>query len=235
MESNPQNIIAISNANKSDCLSEQKIPSELCDACILAQKDNVPVLTEDFLYLKANELDTNKKSPEYCSSFALIRVLYEQKEITFDLYLNFFTYLSSYRFRFLPIDVDDIEKAVFGDGLIAIVQPERIRQFNFLLILSTEYGVPFDKAFLMIARFLFEILIDDSIPSKTAERIFAEILSAFPSQMDKKILGKMFTQVCSQTINRYSQGIILGGMVQEKIRLFSQFTEIYNGKAFLLF
>ncbi len=50
-ESNQKNIGIISSANKINCFTESKIPDELSDACILAQKENLPVLTEDFLYL----------------------------------------------------------------------------------------------------------------------------------------------------------------------------------------
>lgn len=228
LESKPRNIVAISSANKSDCFSEQIVPSGLCDACILAQKDGVPVLTEDFLYLQMNESETKKKAPEYCSAFAVIRVLYERKEITFDQYLNFFSYLSSYRFRFLPISTNDIEKAVFGDGIIKTVQPEKIRQFNFPLTLSKEYGVPFDSAFLVVTRFLFEVLIDDAILPVMAERIFTEILSAFPADKDKIALRQMFLRVSLQRIKRISQRGIIGMKVREKIDLLSHSTEIYG-------
>lgn len=226
LESKPQNIGAISKANKSDCFSEQKVPSELCDACILAQKDNTPVLTEDFLYLQANELETEKKAPEYCSAFALISVLCQQKRISFDHYLNFFSYLSSYRFRFLPLTTEDMEKAVFGDGPIKTVQPQRIRQFNFPLTLSEQYGVPFDRAFLVVGRFLIKVLVDDSILPEMAERIFVEIISTFPTHKDKQTLGKMFLRVSVQTINKIRQTIFVGTRVQEKIDLLLRSTEI---------
>ena len=48
LESNPQNRSFISAANKTNFFTEQRVPAELCDACILAQKDKLPVLTEDF-------------------------------------------------------------------------------------------------------------------------------------------------------------------------------------------
>ena len=163
LESKPENIEAISAANKADCLSEQKIPAELCDACILAQKENIPILTEDFLYLKVNELETKKKAPEYCSTFALMRVLYEESKISFDEYLSYFAYLSSYRFRFLPLDTDDIAKAVFGDSAITTINPEKIKQLNFPLTLSEEYGVPFKTAFLVVGKFIVRLLMDDAV------------------------------------------------------------------------
>ncbi len=153
LETKPQNISAISLANKSSAFAEQKIPASLSDACILAQKEGVAVLTEDFLYLKLNEMETKKPAPEYCSSLTVLRVLYEQKKITFDDYLEYFGYLSSYRVRFLPVTIEDLEKAVFGDQTIKVIRPEQLRKFNFPLILSEEYGVTPPTAFQLVAHF----------------------------------------------------------------------------------
>ena len=230
LESKPQNITAISAANKVDSFCEQKVQAELCDACVLAQKDKVPILTEDFLYLQANELDTKKKAPEYCSAFALVSVLYEQRKMTFEEYLKFFAYLSSYRFRFLPISTEDIGKAVFGDGTIIIVQPERIRWFNLPLTLSEQYGVPFGSAFGVVAGFLTNVLIDNAILPEIAERIFFEMLSAFPTDKNKRIVGKMFLTISVKEINRIRGKIIIGTAVQKKIDLLSQIAEIYIGR-----
>ena len=194
LEAKPENITAVSAANKEDSFWEQKIQAELSDACLLAQREMIPVLTEDFLYLQANELETKKKAPEYYSAFALVRELYDQKKIDFEDYLKFFSYLSSLRLRFLPITPDDIEKAVFGDGAVITIQPERIRWFNFSLTLSEEYGVPPAVAFRVVAKVMMNILLQDSIPPQVAERIFVEILSEFPTEKDKRILGKMILE-----------------------------------------
>jgi hypothetical protein len=157
-------------------------------------------------------------------------VLYEQKKLTFEDYLKFFAYLSSYRFRFLPIATEDIGKAVFGDGPIIIVQPERIRWFNFPLTLSEQYGVPFGCAFSVVAGFLTNVVIDDTIFPETAERIFVEILSTFPTEKDKRILGKMFLTISIKEINRIRQTIFIGTTAQKKIALLSQIAEIYSPK-----
>jgi hypothetical protein len=234
LESKPQNIEAISAASKTNCFSEQKVPPELCDACILAQKNDTLLITEDFLYLQANEFETKKKIPKYCSSYALVRVLYEQRKITFDQYLNFFSYLSSYRFRFLPINTDDIAKAIFGEGSISMVNTERISLFNFPLTLSEEYGVAIDKALAVVGRFLVDLLVDGSIPPEIVERIFLEILSTFPATKGKKTLGRMLLRVCVITIrNRVNRGLIIGASTQEKIDRLTQLTEIYNESGFL--
>jgi tetratricopeptide (TPR) repeat protein len=227
LELKPGDIYAISAASKADRFTEQKVPSELCDACVLAQKSEAAVLTEDYFYLQANSLETGKEIPAYCSSLALVRVLYEQKKITFDTYLNFFAYLSGYRFRFLQLSADDIGKAVFGDGPISIVRPEKIRWFNFPLTLSEEYGVPFATAFGVISIFLMRILTDDVIAPDTAERIFIEILSTFPTDKDKRILGKLLLSVCVRTIKNVHGSVIIGTNVQRKIDRLFQLAEIY--------
>ncbi len=228
LESKPLNIVAISAANKTDLVTEQKVPAGLCDACILAQRDDAIVLTEDFLYLKANEIETGKKAPEYCSAFSLVRVLYEQKNISFDKYLEFFGYLSSYRFRFLPLTTEDIEKGVFGDGIIKVIRPEKIRQFNFPLTLSKEYGVPFDVAFRVVVPFLTNVFFDDAILPEITERIFFEILFNFPTDKDKRFLATMFLKVVVQNVNNVRKGVIRGARIQEKVDLISQLIPIFN-------
>ena len=231
LELKPKNISTISLANKADCSSEQKIPAELCDACILAQKEGVPVLTEDFLYLKMNEIETKKKSPGYLSSLILLKVLYEQDKISFDEYLDYFRYLSSYRFRFLSLSSDDIEKAVFGDRKIKIIKTENIRKLNFSLTLSEEYGVSFQNAFAVVVRFLFKVLIDDTITPDIVEKIFVEIIESFPMKKDKKNLGQMLLRVCTKAVEKNKSRWILtkkSKTTQEKIDKLSRATEIFS-------
>lgn len=234
LESKPENIGAISKANKHSGFTEQKIPDELSDACILAQKEGVAVLTEDLLYLRANEVDTKKKSPSYSSAFYLVKVLYEQKKISFDQYLDFFSYLAGYRFRFLPISTDDITKAVFGDGKLIRIQPEKIRQLHFSLTLSQEYGVPFKTAFLVIGRFIVRLLMDNAISPDISERIFSEILATFPTpdNMDSKSLGGLLMRASVRAINRIPYRIT-DPRVQEKIDRLSQLVELFSSNIIL--
>ena len=227
LESKPENVKVISSASKSDVFSEQSVPPYLSDACILAQRDNIPVLTEDFLYLQMNEIETKKKAPKYCSALAMIKVLHEQGKISFSEYLNLFAYLSSYRFRFLPITIEDLEKAVFGDGLIKTIDAKELRKFNFPLTLSEEYGVPNRTASLLVGHFLIKLLIDDAVLPEVIEKAFAEIISTFPTQ-DRKLFGKFLLVSCVRAINKHSRGIILGTRVQEKIDLLLQFIQVYN-------
>lgn len=85
-------IINISESSKNDDVLESRFPSELVDACILAQRDRKIVLTEDPLYLHANNLITKKTLPDYCSSIVLVKLLADKRKITFNEYLE---YLSS--------------------------------------------------------------------------------------------------------------------------------------------
>lgn len=236
LESKPGNIQVISLANKLDCISEQKIPAELCDACILAQKENIYVMTEDFLYLEANKLETKKDIQGYCSALSLVRVLYEQKKLSFEEYLDFFSYLSSRRFRFLSLNIDDIENAVFGGGIIKFFEPKNIRKLNFSLTLSEEYGISFKTAFNVVGKFLYKILIDDAIPHNYIGEIFIEILSTFPSGKNKKGLGEMLLNVCVQEINKTAKKIIFNKTnIRKKIKTLEHILEIHDFKSSLWF
>jgi hypothetical protein len=234
LESRPENISVVSSANKIDCFSEREMLPELSDASILAQKENIPVLTDDYLYLQMNELETKKKAPEYFSSIALLRVLYEKNLITFEYYLEYFGYLSSYRVRFLSIHPDDIDKAVFGDGEIKIVKPENIRRLNFPLTLSEEYGVVFNAAARVVAVFLVNVLTDDSITEDIAEKIFIEILETYPTKEGKKELGQLLLGVGVRAIeNIRSRSLVQidEKLLHKKVERLLQLTEIYSSKS----
>lgn len=233
LESKPENVEAISEANKTGEFSERSIEPALSDACILAQRDQALVLTEDFTYLKVNELETKKTAPVYCSAFSLVRVLCEIGEIGFDKYLAFFSYLASYRFRFLPITVEDIEKSVFGDGDIKAFTPENIRLLNFPLTLSEDYGVPFDRAFPVVGRFLVKVLMDDALVPEMVDKIFVEILETFPTK-NKKELGQMFLTVSVRVINNLQKRMVFSTKVQEKVDSLARLIEIYDGEGIIL-
>lgn len=235
LESKPENLIVISKANKHDGFMEQRVPDELCDACILAQRDGAALLTEDLYYLQANALETKKESPRYASAFSLVRVLYEQKKISFEQYINFFSYLAGYRFKFLPISTDELIKAVFGDGDFSEVKPERLRQLHLGLVLSEDYGVPFTTAGSVVFPFVLRILMDDAVLPDIAERIFTEILTLFPApkNMDGKTIGRAFIRVCVQALNDPRRVMVAGRNTQGKIDRLMRLTELFGGNSLL--
>lgn len=218
LESNPENVRVISEANQIECFPEIKIPAELCDAYSLAQMDNTSVLTDDPLYLKMVALQTNQSVPKYFSSLALIRVLYEEDKISFDEYLDFFGYLSSYRFRFLSLSVDDIEKAVFGDKQINVININNINKFNFHLVLSEEYGVNFNMAILILSKFIFNLIIDNSIVFDIKIKILFEITNSFPTDLRKSDLARIILNLCSKEITNIDKSLVIS-INAEKLRL----------------
>jgi hypothetical protein len=220
LESKPNNIGNISSANKVNCFFEKELQNELCDACILAQKETLPIMTEDYLYLLMNAQQTNKKVPEYFSSLALVRCLYEDKKIKFEDYLAYFYYLSTYRLSFLRLSSDDIEKAIFGDEPLRICVPENIRKLNLSLTLSEEYGVPFKSAFNVLGIFLLKIIQDDSVTIEILEKIFFEILNSLPIKINKKYFEKVLVSECEKAIRKTpSKSIILPNdlLIQSKL------------------
>lgn len=129
------------------------------------------------------------------------------------------------------LNTDDIEKAVFGDEEIKIVKPENIGKFNFALTLSEEYGVKFQTAFSVLWRFLFRVLMDNSVTVDIAEKIFIEIIENFPTQMNKNDLGQMFLRTCLRSIEDNKSKFILfpnDQLLREKIDKFQQANEIFS-------
>lgn len=234
LESKPENIKAISLANKSGHFSEQKVLPSLSDACILAQYEDIPILTEDFLYIKVNEMETGKKAPKYCSSLALIRVLYEQGKISFNDYLSFFYYLSTYRFRFLPISVDDLRTAIFGESAIVVIQPKQLRKFNFQLTLAEEYGVSLSNTFKLLGQFLTDIIIDNTIPLEMAENIISEVLLSLSFRKDRNQMGRALIAATVQSIERRYRGLVLTRGLQNRIDSLSKFAQTWSANVQVL-
>lgn len=157
--------------------------------------------------------------------------LYEENKISFSEYLEYFGYLSLYRFRFLSLNSDDIEKAIFGDEQIKIVNPENIRKFNFPLTLSEEYGVPFQSAFKLVGIFFLKMLKDHSVTLTIIERIFIEVIETFPTEMDKKEFGEKLLGTCFWTIENKNSNSILNlnnQMIYDKFEKLSQTLKIYG-------
>jgi len=148
-------------------------------------------------------------------------------------WIEYFGYLSSYRFRFLSLNPNDIEMAVFGDREIKTIKPKNIRKLNFPLTLSEEYGVQFQIAFNVVGGFIFKIMMDNTVTVDIAENIFIEILDTFPTKKNKKELGQMLLRTCLNMIEKNKSKFILLPSVQvinEKFDKLLQVTEIYNSE-----
>jgi tetratricopeptide (TPR) repeat protein len=209
LESNPDNVYVISEANKIECFPDMKIPAELSDACSLAQNDNTPVLTDDPLYLKMVELQTQQAAPEYFSSLALIRVLYEDGKLSFNEYLEFFGYLSSYRCRFLSLNSNDIAKATLGDKEVSVINVKNILHFNFPLTLSEGYGVAFNVAFRVVTEFFIKVILDSTVTFDVKEAILFQIIDSFPTDLNKIDFGHMILSSCLKVVDYMDKSLIV--------------------------
>ncbi len=179
IESDTNKIVPLSPSQKSNVWSEKNLMPELIDSCILAQKENALILTDDYINMQVNSMETGKKVPKYCSSFYLVKRLYSEGILKFEDYINYFGYLASYRFRFLRLSSDDMINTIEGDKSIKVIQPEKLRILNLPLILSEDYGVSLDNAIKVMVNFFASIIRDDSIPVDVAGRIFDIALTEF--------------------------------------------------------
>lgn len=230
-ENESNKISAISNANKHNSYIEREIDAELCDGCILARNENNPLMTEDYLYLNLNKFETHYDQPEYFSSLSLVKSLYLKKLIKFSDYLDYFSYLSSYRFRFLSISPDDLYKSVFGDETIRIIEPKNLQKFNFKLTLAENYGVRNIDSLNLIISFLMNILIDDSILINPTEMIFYQVLNEFPTTKPKDMFGIFLINMLMEVMKRAkpeffdSEG---SKNFKEKIQLLTSSIQFYS-------
>lgn len=201
LEQNQGNIVGISNTNRAQNFTVSIVAAELSDACLLSQKYLIPVLTEDFQYLLFNEKETGEKTPEFFSSYALLRVLYEDGVVSSDIYFNYFYLLTNYRFRFLPLVYTDIEEVIFGKNPIAIVNPKNLKKLNLSFILAEEYGVPLESSLKVVALALQRMLLDNSIVVEIMQQIFREIIESFPAHLSKDILGDLLLNLSCTLID----------------------------------
>lgn len=200
LEKHAKNIGSISEANKNDCMSELKVPSELCDGCILARRENIPLLTDDPLYLDWNEFETEKPKPVSVSSFLLFQSLFENKLISFDEYLDYFEYLCNYRYRFLSIQPKDIIRAVFGDGIIVLWRPDNINKLSLSFLLSNEYGADIRSVIRVIALLVQDILLESTLPQNYTDLLIKEIYDCLPFEIRTK-------EFLSQVIDRIEENL----------------------------
>lgn len=204
-EDNPGLTVLLSNANKSDDTLENGLPPEFVDASILARRNDGYLITDDQIYLRAAEIVLSYEKIDHISSLALIRAMYELGLISFSNYLEYFGFVSTYRFRFLSISPADITKAILGDGLIQDFRPENLDHFNFPYTLSVEYGVSADELVRVLSNVLFGFLIDDSIPEEIYGRIVLEIMSRLPSDTTKLDVLNLIIKNCEESAKNNQQ------------------------------
>ncbi|MCC7304312.1 hypothetical protein IT418_02780 [bacterium] len=228
LESKCKKIAQVSPSDRGDSFSESKIPHAFSDACIIAQKDNMPIMTDDFLYLHLNKLQTKKPLPKYFSSFALVRSLYEEKVIDSDSYYGYFNYLAKYRARFLPISSMDIEDSIFGSAKIKHIEIDGVDNLNLGLTLSSSYGVTLSNAIQVVSGFIFRLIRDDSINMRETLQIFNKIVRVFPSEIDKYKLFQLLIKLCRITYDRNTGILKISELFFKKLAALDANSEIFQ-------
>ncbi|MBT8234301.1 MAG: hypothetical protein KJN84_16840 [Bacteroidia bacterium] len=226
-----QNVVSLTMANKTKSITESEMFPELVDATVLARNECLPVLTEDYLFLKANELEIGKTAPENFSLWSIFRTLYESCTITFKEFLDIHLYLSVHRFSFLSISHEDLYLTVFGESKVTMFEPENIHKLNLSLVLSEEYGVSFESGFLVIGRFLYRILTDNTIDYSLLERVFIEIIESLPIDWSRKETGNLLIGALLNEPENQKQSIFTESnriLVLDKLSRLLDFLNLYN-------
>lgn len=200
LEKNNQ-IEDISEINKTNCFSEKNIFDEFVDAYVLSQLNKKILVTDDVIYSYMNQEQTKKTIPKSCSSFALVKVLFEDNKITLDDYLDYFNYVTNYRFRFISISTDEIINIILGNKDIFLLMPSNLRKLNLNLIFSEEYGVKFENMLSIVTQVLINFLIDDSIPSYNTGKIFIEFIENCPVSLSKREFAEKCFNTCILTLD----------------------------------
>ncbi|MDP2174226.1 MAG: hypothetical protein Q8J62_10675, partial [Candidatus Cloacimonadaceae bacterium] len=230
LESKPERLAMLSDISKTEALTEQKMLPELSDACILAQQDSSIILSDDYLYLLANSIETGKPIPLYCSTYALILVLYEENIISHEIFFGLFNYLTRYRFRFLHISAQLLDESIFTKGPIHTYNIQGIRYLSLALTLSPEYGVSFNSMSSVVIAFIADLILDDSIIPGNILEIVNILFDELPSVYNTRPIKSMLIQTSCEGLLKNSP-IILSKSTTEKANILM---EIYLSKAIKL-
>ncbi len=201
IESNIGRIVLISDTHKSEKFSENKIEACYVDASIFARKNNCPVITDDFNYLKMSELEHGYEEHRYFSSLALVLALRELNEISISEFVRYFQFCASYRFRFLSVNANLIETAILGGGLIKEINIRNLEKLNLPLLFSEEYGAETKGCETVIADFVTRILIDQSIMDNTCEAILVQFISLLPNKFSNNSALEVMRENCLDRAN----------------------------------
>lgn len=234
LETKAKRVENISPNERHKSFSENKIPKAFSDACILAQKNEFPVLTEDYLQLQVNSIETKKKIPRYFSSFSMARLLYSRGLIDSDTFYNYFSYLATYRVRFLSISSNDLEESILGNSTIKQLNIEGIERLNLGLTLSEEYGVNLKNALQVIVSFLLKFLQDDSINTEDSTKVFNKVINNLQIKMDVSRLGYILLHLCEVAREKQVGLIIHSQLFDTKIDQLKTSFSLFNGSNSLL-
>lgn len=180
------------------------LPNYFVDAFRYSQEKGTHLLIDDAMLVKAYEIMGEKQLPKHFSSLNLIRAMADNRDITWDAYLRYFSLISFHRYHFLPIFADDMLSSIFPtteSGLAGGFNPKNILFFNLQLTLSESYGVNDQTAVKVIGDFFNTLIRDESVASEFADEIFALTITQGLAKRDNKQIGKVLFQMCYQYVS----------------------------------
>jgi hypothetical protein len=133
----------------------------------------------------------------------------------------------------LGLNPNDLERAVFGNNRLNVINIENLHQFNFPLTLSENYGVPFKIAFRVIFEFYIKILSDDTIPFDVKEKILFQLTDSFPTDLNKKDFLQLLLSSCVKEAENMERNIVLSISTQRmrnEINKLFQLKKIYSSE-----
>lgn len=178
------------------------VPEYFVDPFRIAQSKGAALLTDDAFLIQAYSALGETSLPSNMSSLSLVRVLVDTKTISWDKYIDYFSLLSSYRYRLLPISSAELRNAVFPPsprGLV-LFQPKNLFKLNLKLVLSREYGVDEDVLVKILSQFFLTLIIDDSVTDLMANELFKVTLVETLDNRNKRLVGRAILQICAHNI-----------------------------------
>lgn len=207
------NVEIVSPQPESNFVSHNFVPDEITDAYLLSQKYDCPILTDDYNTYEYRHAEAKEPLASYISTFALVKTLYTSEELSLEDYLSFFNFLTQIRYQYLHFTVEDLKNAVYGTSIIAQFKPEAIRNFNFRLTLSENYGASIKNATHLLAEFLTIIVLDQSISNKLLQMLFIEIINEYPDDLDKYSLCLKLIDLCQKSITYHNGNQVLNANI----------------------
>ncbi|MGH1378832.1 MAG: hypothetical protein ACRBB3_08415 [Alphaproteobacteria bacterium] len=178
------------------------VPECLKDPIYIAESSGSFLLSDDYFMLEAFELVEKKKAPQNLSSYALVKTLLTTNAITQKEFLEFYSLLLSYRFHFLPVNVDDMIQAVLTPVSTGLIEPnpEYIEYFRLGLTMSHEYGVEDEVSIRVMNSFFHHLIMDDTIPDDVADTIFSYSIVRYFEGRNVYINSEVMTSVAQKLI-----------------------------------
>ena len=187
---------------KSDKDLDNMLPNYFVDALCYAQEKKTHILTDDVFFVRMYKEIKKPLMPQHFSSLILIKAMADNGQIDLQRYYQYFALLSSYRYHFLPLSVDDMMNVVLPQtaGGVVTPAPQNILFLNLPLTLSQDYGVEAKNAVAVLSIFFMRLIMDNTVLPEVADKIFTQTLAQALEKRDKKLMATALHHGCRQNM-----------------------------------